>query len=65
MKFSQGMHAPTGQQLRHKLKSQDKQNTTHKKKYKKYLDLLCLVEVVGPSVVDIVAESSSHHGKGI
>lgn len=29
------------------------------------LDLLCLVEVVGPSVVDIVAESGSHHGKGI
>ena len=28
-------------------------------------DLLGLVEVVGSSVVDIVAESGSHHGKGI
>lgn len=27
--------------------------------------LLCLIEVVGPSVVNIMAESSSNHGKGI
>lgn len=27
--------------------------------------LLCLVEIVGPSVVNIMAESSSNHGKGI
>lgn len=27
--------------------------------------LLCLIEVVGPSVVNIMAESSSDHGEGI
>lgn len=30
-----------------------------------WLHLLCLVEVVGASVIDVVAESRSHHGKGI
>lgn len=28
-------------------------------------DLLCLVKVVGPSVVDIVAKCGGHHSKGI
>lgn len=30
-----------------------------------WLHLLCLVEVVGASVINIVAKSGSHHGKGI
>lgn len=29
------------------------------------LHLLCLVEVVGASVINVVAESRSHHSKGI
>lgn len=28
-------------------------------------DSLCLVEVVGPSVVDIVAKCGGHHSEGI
>lgn len=61
MKFSQRMCAPTSD-IEDKLSPPGELQPTILGIVE---DSLCLVKVVGPPVVDVVAKCGSHHSKGI